>query len=185
MSIALGEHPFLDETQSLGTKTKIWASTLTGEYCGLDNEKKVKIQSQEKITELSIRKEDKLSGWAWKQKLWLCGKRGAAKWKWDWAIVACVRSLSAVETQWRSEGGGGGRGTEAQSQRLGEFIGRSSNNSRVSGRLAYLAGDSGEHPRVWFTLQRVCQLAHFDPWPSRTIRPQIEVNTWQKFYTFS
>lgn len=88
------------------------------------------------------------------QKLGLNGKTDAAKWKWDWTIVACVRLHSADKTQWKSEGGGGGK-TWAQFQRMKVFIGRSSKDNREFGRLAYLAGDTGEsgsHYNVYVSL---------------------------------
>lgn len=76
----------------------------------------------------------------------LYGETNVAKCKWAGTIVACVRLHKADETQCRLEVGGGEGETGAPSQRLKKFIGRSSKDSRVSGRLAYLAGYSGESP---------------------------------------
>lgn len=84
----------------------------------------------------------KFPGCAWKHRNqgYMVKQMQQNKSETEFYIVACVRLHSEDERQWRSEGGGGGE-SRAQSQRLKEFIGRSSKDSKVSGRVEYLAGD--------------------------------------------
>lgn len=125
----------------------ICTSTLLVSCYVLDNWRKVKIWRQKNKTELSVRDRRQDTRQCLEtQKSGLYCKTDATKWKWDWTLVAYVRLHKADEIQGRSEGGGGAGETWAEAQRLKEFIGRSSKDSRVSGRLEYLAGYCGESP---------------------------------------